>query len=99
MKSLLPRLCSSALLGAALLIPLAVNPTALFADEREHRYHDERHHDDHEWNDREDRAYRIWVRDNHRKFVEFGRLRDGDRQRYWNWRHEHNDALLKIEIH
>jgi len=24
--------------------------------------------------------------------------KEDDQQNYWNWRHEHSDALLKIEI-
>ena len=62
------------------------------------RLPDERNNDDHTWNNREDNAYRIWVRENHRKYVEFDKLRAEDQQAYWAWRHEHSDALLKIDI-
>ncbi len=96
MKMKLPRFCQAALLGAIALAPIAFVPTTLRADE--HRYHDERHHDDHVWNDRETRAYRIWVKENHRKYRDFARLRAEDQQAYWDWRHEHSDALLKIDI-
>ena len=41
----------------------------------------------------------MWSDQNHRKYREFGAIKESDRQRYWAWRHEHNDALLKIEIH
>ena len=27
------------------------------------------------------------------------KLNDNDQQAYWGWRHEHSDALLKINIH
>jgi len=32
------------------------------------------------------------------KASEFSKLKDNDQQNYWNWRHEHSDSLLKIEI-
>ncbi len=63
------RFLSTILLGAALIAPIALAPTALLA--QDHKiivYHDKRHNDDHEWNDHEDRAYRIWVTQNHRKW-------------------------------
>lgn len=87
-------------LAAALIAPLATTPTALLA--QDHRaavvYHDKEHNDDHEWNDHEDRAYRMYAKEHHRKYVTFSRLNENDRQAYWGWRHEHSDALLKIEI-
>ena len=62
------------------------------------RYHDTQHKDDHEWNDREDRAYHMWIQQNHRKDREFSRLKARDQQAYWNWRHNHSDAELKIDV-
>ena len=93
MRIITPRFLSSALLGAALLIPVAITPTL-----QAQTYHDRAHNDDHQWNAHEDRAYRIWVKENHRKYVEFARLRDEDRESYWAWRHNHSDAALKIDI-
>jgi hypothetical protein len=90
------RLLNAALLGAALLAPIALTPTALRADDR--KYHDEKFNDDHQWNDHETRAYRIWVKENHRKYTDFAKLRAEDQQAYWAWRHEHSDAVLKIDI-
>lgn len=83
------------LLGAALTAPLTVMP--VHADDRV--YHDRDRHDDHHWDNREDRAYRIWLKENHRKYRDFAKLREEDQQAYWGWRHEHSDALLKIDIH
>ena len=89
----------SALLGAALLIPVAIVPTTLRADDhRGHSYHDRQHNDDHEWNSHEDKAYRMWAKENHRKYKDFGKLNENDQQAYWGWRHDHSDALLKIDI-
>jgi hypothetical protein len=97
----MPRFWNAALLCAALTVPIAIAPTALFADDHEssRKYHDKKHNDDHEWNNHEDQAYRMWGNENHRKYKDFSRLRANDQQAYWGWRHEHSDALLKIEIH
>ena len=94
------RFWNVALLSTALMVPIAIVPTALRAQEQGggHSYHDKQHNDDHAWNGQEDKAYRIYVKQNHRKYSDFSRLKEGDQQNYWNWRHEHSDALLKIEI-
>jgi hypothetical protein len=93
------------LLSAALLAPVAMVPrTALAQDDRRkeaenaRRYQDARHHDEHAWNDHEDRAYRMWLEERHRKYNDFDRLKSRDQQAYWDWRHNHSDAQLKIEI-
>jgi len=99
MRKLFPRFCSAALLSAALMAPFALAP-ALRADDKDHsrRYHDKKNNDDHEWNSHEDQAYRIYAKENHRRYRDFSRLKENDRQAYWGWRHEHSDALLKIDI-
>jgi hypothetical protein len=97
---IIPRFFNATLLGAALIVPIAIAPTALRADDHKARnYHDKQHNDDHEWNDREDRAYRMWAKENHRKYRDFSKLKEDERQSYWGWRHEHSDAVLKIDIH
>jgi hypothetical protein len=92
------RLFHTALLGGALAFSVAVTPLALTAEDHPTRYHDRDHNDDHQWNSHEDRAYRIWARENHRKYRDFSRLREQDRQNYWRWRHEHSDSSLHIDI-
>ena len=94
------RFLNAALLSITLLSPLTLSTTALPAADAKvvARYHDAQHNDDHEWNSREDRAYRMWAKENHRKYQTFSKLRENDQQSYWGWRHEHNDALLKINI-
>ena len=95
----MPRFWNAALLGAALIIPVAMAPTALRAQDNKARsYHDKQHNDDHQWNKNEDQAYRAYTTQNHRKTVEFSTLKPRDQQAYWGWRHEHSDALLKIDI-
>jgi hypothetical protein len=92
----MPRFLNAALLAAALMTPIAIVPTALLADDR--TYHDKQHNDDHHWDSHEDRAYRMWAKENHRKYREFSRIPENDQQAYWGWRHEHSDAVLKINI-
>ncbi len=90
---------NAAVLSAALIVPAAIAPTVLRAeDHKTVTYHDKNHNDDHEWNDHEDRAYRLYVKEHHRKYSPFVRLKENDQQAYWGWRHEHSDALLKIDI-
>jgi hypothetical protein len=94
------RFLNTALLGAFLLAPLALTPTVLRADPQAtaRTYHDKDHNDDHEWNGNENKAYRIYAKQNHRKAAEFSTLNETDQQGYWNWRHEHSDAVLKINV-
>jgi len=100
MKNNLSRFWNVALLSAALMVPIAVVPSALRAQDHDaaRTYHDKQHNDDHAWNGQEDKAYRIYAKQNHRKYNEFSKLKEEDQQNYWNWRHEHSDSLLKIEI-
>jgi hypothetical protein len=101
----LTRYYSIGLLSATLLAPVAILPgTALAQDERRkevennRRYQDAKHHDEHAWNDHEDRAYHMWFEQRHRKYNDFDRLNARDQEAYWNWRHNHSDAQLKINI-
>jgi len=100
MRITMPRFYSLALLGATLIAPLAMTPTTLRAEDNKtaRTYHDKKHNDDHEWNNHEDKAYSMYAKENHRKNRDFSKLKDNDQQAYWGWRHEHSDALLKIDI-
>jgi hypothetical protein len=90
------RFLHTALLSAALAGPIAMAPMMLRADDRV--YHDKDHNDDHHWDSHEDRAYRMYVKENHHKYVTFAKLPEADQQAYWGWRHEHSDAVLKIDV-
>ena len=92
----MPRFLHAALLSAALMVPVAIAPTTLSAQVR--TYHDKEHNDDHEWNKHEDKAYRMYAKENHRKYRDFSKLHENDQQAYWGWRHEHSDAVLKIDV-
>jgi hypothetical protein len=94
------RFLNAALLGAALIIPVALAPTGLLAQDQKggRSYHDKQNNDDHQWNSHEDQAYRMYAKENHRKYSNFSKLKENDQQAYWGWRHEHSDAQLKISI-
>ena len=96
----MPRFWSAAVLGAALIIPIAMAPTALRAQEQRNArsYHDKENNDDHQWNSHEDQAYKMYAKENHRKNTNFDKLKEEDQQAYWGWRHQHSDAQLKIVI-
>jgi len=53
------------------------------------RFYDERGRDWHDWDDNENRAYRRFMEENHRPFVEFSVADRGLQLEYWNWRHSH----------
>jgi hypothetical protein len=38
------------------------------------------------------------LQERHRKYNDFDRINERDRQNYWDWRHNHSDAQLKIEV-
>jgi len=84
--------------------PVGPDAAALRAQDRQtttttvRTYHDTKHNDDLEWNSREDQAYSAYNKENHRKTVEFSKLRPADQQTYWGWRHEHSDTVLKIDV-
>ena len=85
----MPRFWSAAVLGAALIIPIAMAPTALRAQEQRNArsYHDKENNDDHQWNSHEDQAYKMYAKENHRKNTNFDKLKEEDQQAYWGWRH------------
>lgn len=56
-----------------------------------HRYYDRNHRDYHEWNDGEDRSYRVYLGERHRDYREFHRNSRREQSNYWNWRHGHPD--------
>jgi hypothetical protein len=74
-------------------------PVAMRADDHEKRYYDKEHHDYHTWNDHEDRAYRVYLGEQHREYREFRVVRPAQRSEYYRWRHEHPDhVLFKVEV-
>ena len=80
-------------LSALALLAALAGPVASFAapddHDHDHRYYDRVHRDYHHWDAREDAAYRHWLAERHRHYVEFARLRAEDQRLYWQWRHDH----------
>jgi hypothetical protein len=97
---IMSRFLNVVLLATALTAPLMLAPRALQAQDHTNgrTYHDKQHNDDHQWNNHEDQAYRMYAKENHRKYRNFSSLKESDQQAYWGWRHEHSDSLLKIDI-
>jgi hypothetical protein len=101
MKISIPRILSAFALTGALTASFAIAPTALRAEEHSDSvtYHDKGHNDDHQWNGQEDKAYGMYQHQNHQKSVEFSKRNEKQQQQYWNWRHNHSDTVLKIDVH
>jgi uncharacterized protein YxeA len=90
----------SVLIALTLCAAISIGSGNALAQERRdgRDYYDKHHRDHHQWNDHEDRAWRIYNQEHHRNYVEWNRARNRDRQAYWDWRHNHSDSLLKIDI-
>jgi hypothetical protein len=88
------RILGGLLLGAALIVPVAVK-----AGEDNRRYYDRDGRDYHQWNSQEDHAYRVYLGEQHQPYVEFRKVKPVHQQEYFKWRHGHPDsALVKVEI-
>jgi hypothetical protein len=83
---------SGFLLGAAWLAPVA----AMAADKT---YYDREGKDRHTWNGQEDKAYRVYLGEQHRDYVEFAKVKPAQQTEYFRWRHQHPDnTLFKVEV-
>ncbi len=88
------QILSGLLLGAALLVPVAVS-----AADHDKKYYDRDGKDYHQWNGQEDRAYRVYLGEQHQNYVAFNKVKPAQQQVYFKWRHEHpDDTLFKVEI-
>jgi hypothetical protein len=90
------------ILSALVLSTTLIGPVVASAGDRdphERRYYDRQGHDYHTWNNNEDRAYRSYLGEQHRDYRDFHRMRRGEQQQYFGWRHQHPDSsLFKVEI-
>ena len=90
------------IVGGLLLSAALIAPVAARADDRNHqdrRYYDKDVRDYHSWNGDEDRAYRVYLQEQHRDYRDFNRAKREQQRQYFRWRHEHpNNTLFKIEI-
>jgi hypothetical protein len=86
---------SALILAGALLAP-AIGQAAVTAPPEQTvraqvRVYDRAHRDNHVWDEREERAYRQHMAEQHRRAVTFQRLSRTRQNAYWNWRHQHPD--------
>ena len=56
------------------------------------RLYDADQQDYHRWDDREDRAYRRYLSEQHREYREMSQQNAEDQRNYWRWRHAHEDG-------
>ncbi len=58
------------------------------------RYYDPGYKEYHEWNGSEDRAYRMYLQEQHRDYTEFPKTTTTQQTEYWKWRHNHPDKMI-----
>lgn len=86
------RTIGSFLLAAALLTPTIAMAAAGPQDAGVTvRVYDPGHKDYHNWDDREDKAYRQYLTDQHMKYHDYKHISKAQQRAYWNWRHDHPD--------
>jgi type III secretory pathway component EscR len=56
------------------------------------RVYDRDHKDYHNWDDREDKAYRGYLVENHQEYRPYAKMKRQDQSSYWTWRHAHPDV-------
>ena len=96
------QILSTLALGAALIAPVALKAqdesrkttTTTTTTTESKRYYDTEEKDYHVWNDQEDRAYRLYLQENHRDYVEFPKVKTTEQREYWRWRHGHPDSVI-----
>jgi len=92
------RLFSALLTTATLAVPMAVPSNAAAAGAGAAatvtiRVYDPFRHDRHVWDEREERSYRDYLAERHRRYVTYQHQRLAERRAYWRWRHEREERL------
>jgi hypothetical protein len=88
------RILNGLLLGAALIAPVALFADDTKASSNTTRYYDPDQKDYHEWTPGEDRAYRVYLGEQHRDYVEFPKVKETEQREYFKWRHGHPDSVI-----
>jgi hypothetical protein len=78
-------------LAAALAAPVVISSSLQAQVGVQVKVYDRDHKDYHVWDDHEDKAYRAYLGERHRDYVEYKKLNRKDQSDYWKWRHEHPD--------
>jgi hypothetical protein len=82
------RTFSALTLIAALAGSVLLPSTALAQPRLSVRVYDRSHKDYHQWNGDEDRMYRQYLTDHHRRYRAFSRNSRQQKLQYWQWRHQ-----------
>jgi hypothetical protein len=80
----------SILLSATLLVQVATTACAVRGETRL-RIYDRDRDDWHNWDNHEDRVFRLYLGERHEEYREFRSLNDREKSEYWRWRHSHPD--------
>jgi hypothetical protein len=85
------RFIASLFLAGALVAPVSVIAAPSPQASLQIRVFDRNHRDYHNWDDREDRAYRGYLVENHQTYRVYGKQSRRSQNNYWKWRHDHPD--------
>ena len=93
------RILNGLLLGIALIAPVALRAedektTTTTTTTTTKRYYDTTEKDYHVWSPGEDRAYRVYLGEQHRDYVEFPKVKVVEQREYFKWRHGHPDSVI-----
>jgi hypothetical protein len=93
------RILNGLLLGIALIAPVALladdeKTTTTTTTTTTKRYYDTNEKDYHVWTTTEDRAYRVYLGEVHRDYVEFPKVKVVEQREYFKWRHGHPDSVI-----
>jgi hypothetical protein len=85
------RIFGTVVLAAAFVAPTSIMAAAAPQVGVTVRVYDRNHRDYHNWDDREDRAWGVYLTNNHRRHYEYSKANRREQNRYWAWRHNHRD--------
>ena len=95
------RTLNGLLLGIALITPVALRAedekkttTTTTTTTTSKRYYDSEEKDYHSWSPTEDRAYRVYLGEVHRDYVQFPKVKVVEQREYFKWRHGHPDSVI-----
>jgi hypothetical protein len=78
--------------SAAFLLAVSLTAPLIMADDHDKkRYYDKTRKDYHEWNENEDRNYKLFLNERHAPIHDWKKAKSREQQEYWKWRHEHPD--------
>jgi len=89
------------LLGVALVTPVVLKAqdeskktTTTTTTTETKRYYDPVEKDYHIWTEQEDHAYRVYLIEKNRAYVEFPKVKVTEQREYFRWRHGHPDSVI-----